>query len=99
MNNGLEIVLIIGVIAFQTLAGYIGNKYLGAILPIIFSGIIIYLAAVGQLDFSFRSISISLLGLSALIGVYEGGKESKKKRAAKAAGIDLVEEKVENGKS
>lgn len=99
MNNGLEILLVVGVIAFQTFAGYIGNKYIGAVLPIIFSGLVIYLAVTGHLDFSFRSILMPILGIGTLIGIYEGGKESKKKRIAKAAGLDFVEENHKNGES
>ena len=83
MNNILELLLIIFVIAFQTLSGYLGKKYLGAILPIIFSGLVVYIVIRGQLDFSFKNILIPFVGLVALICMYESGKESKKKKLEK----------------
>lgn len=80
MSNLIEILIIIGVIAFQTLSGYIGNKYMGAILPVIFSGIVIYIIVVGDLNLSMRNVLMPIIGLVSLICIYEGGKESKKKR-------------------
>ncbi|MGV3006846.1 hypothetical protein [Streptococcus pluranimalium] len=38
MTNIVVILIIAGVIGFQTFAGYRGNKYLGLILPILFIG-------------------------------------------------------------
>ncbi|HBK4031857.1 TPA: hypothetical protein LIY66_001265 [Enterococcus faecium] len=83
MSNLIEILIIIGVIAFQTLSGYIGNKYMGAILPVIFSGIVIYIIVVGDLNLSMRNVLMPIIGLVSLICIYEGGKESKKKKTLK----------------
>ncbi len=83
MNNSLELLLIVFVIAFQTFAGYLGKIYLGVILPIILGGLVIYFIINNQLTFSFKDIVLPIVGLTALIGLYEGGKESKKKKLAK----------------
>ena len=83
MNNILELLLIVFVIAFQTLSGYLGKKYLGAILPLIFSGLVVYIVFSGHWDLSFKNILMPFVGLIALICMYEGGKESKKKKLAK----------------
>jgi hypothetical protein len=83
MDNVIEIIVIVGVIGFQTFSGYIGNKYLGAVLPIAFSGLVLYFAISGILSFSFRDILMPILGLGTLIAIYEGGKESKKKKIEK----------------
>lgn len=83
MNNILELLLIVFVIAFQTLSGYLGKKYLGAILPVIFSGLVVYIVISGHSDLSFKNILMPFVGLIALICMYEGGKESKKKKLAK----------------
>ena len=37
MNNFWEILFIVAIIGFQSFAGYLGNKYVGAILPVVFS--------------------------------------------------------------
>ncbi|MFD2391345.1 hypothetical protein ACK4CS_08895 [Enterococcus gallinarum] len=83
MSNLMEILIIIAVIAFQTLSGYIGNKYMGAILPLIFSGLVIYIILSGNLNLSVRNVLMPIIGLVALICIYEGGKESKKKKTIK----------------
>lgn len=54
MNNILELLLIVFVIAFQTLSGYLGKKYLGAILPVIFSGLVVYIVISGHWDLSLK---------------------------------------------
>lgn len=83
MSNLMEILIIIGVIVFQTLSGYIGNKYMGAILPVIFSGLVIYIIVAGDLNLSMRNVLMPIIGLVTLICIYEGGKESKKKKTIK----------------
>lgn len=83
MNNLIEVLIIIGVIVFQTLSGYIGNKYMGAILPLIFSGLVIYIIVAGDLNLSLRNVLMPIIGLMSLICIYEGGKESKKKKTVK----------------
>lgn len=35
MNHIIQFLFIIGIIGFQTLSDYIGNKYTGAILPVV----------------------------------------------------------------
>ncbi|KAA9179866.1 hypothetical protein F6X86_03710 [Enterococcus durans] len=83
MTNILELLLIVFVIAFQTLSGYLGKKYLGAILPVIFSGLVVYIVISGHWNLSLKNILIPFVGLIALICMYEGGKESKKKKLTK----------------
>ena len=83
MTNILELLLIVFVIAFQTLSGYLGKKYLGAILPVIFSGLVVYIVISGHWNLSLKNILIPFVGLIALICMYEGGKESKKKKTHK----------------
>ncbi|EGO8836903.1 hypothetical protein D7L35_13640 [Enterococcus faecalis] len=83
MNNLIEVLIVIGIIAFQTLSGYIGNKYMGAILPLIFSGLVIYIIVAGDLNLSLKNVLMPIIGLVALICIYEGGKESKKKKTVK----------------
>lgn len=83
MNNLIEVLIVIGIIAFQTLSGYIGNKYMGAILPFIFSGIVIYIIVAGDLNLSLKNVLMPIIGLVSLICMYEGGKESKKKKTVK----------------
>ncbi len=83
MSSLLEIVMIVAVIALQTFAGYIGNKYMGAVLPIVFTGIVVYLFISGNLTLSFSDIFMPIIGPLVLIGIYESGKESKKKKVEK----------------
>ncbi|AFM71397.1 hypothetical protein [Enterococcus hirae] len=80
MNNTIQFLFIAGIIGFQTLSGYIGNKYMGAILPVIFSGLVVFIVLTGHLNLTFRNILMPIVGLITLICIYEGGKESKKKR-------------------
>ncbi len=54
MNNIIQLLFIAGVIGFQTLSGYIGNKYMGAILPVIFSGFQ-WFSCFYRFDRSFKS--------------------------------------------
>ncbi|EMF0277258.1 hypothetical protein KI095_001998 [Enterococcus hirae] len=83
MNNIIQLLFIAGVIGFQTLSGYIGNKYMGAILPAIFSGLVVFIVLTGHLNLTFRNILMPIVGLITLICIYEGGKESKKKKTIK----------------
>ena len=83
MNNLMEILIIVGVIAFQTVSGYMGNKYMGAILPVVFSVLVIYIIVAGHLNLSFRNVLMPIIGFVTLICIYEGGKESKKKKTIK----------------
>ena len=80
MDNIIEIIAIVAVIAFQNYAGHKGNKYLGAILPVVFLGFVVFIAIKGQLSFSFRDITMPILGFVVLIGCYSGGVNSKKQK-------------------
>ncbi|NTK33096.1 hypothetical protein HQ655_13225 [Enterococcus faecium] len=83
MSNILEIGIVIAVIGIQTFSGYLGNKYLGAILPIIFSGIVVFLFVRGNLSFSFSDILMPFIGLITLIGSYESANQSRKSKIKK----------------
>lgn len=83
MSNIYEILIIIGVIGFQTFSGHIGNKYLGSILPLVFTGIILYIVVSGHFSLSFRDILMPVIGYLALFAIYESAKESKKSKIRK----------------
>lgn len=83
MDNLIEILIIIAVIAIQTFSGYIGNKYLGSILPIIFLGFVGFFLYKGALGFNFKDIIMPFLGFFVLVMIYEGGKEIKKNKIKK----------------
>ena len=83
MSNFLEIGIVIAVIGIQTFSGHLGNKYLGAILPIIFSGIVAFLFVRGNLSFSFRDILMPFIGLFALFGIFESANQSRKSKIKK----------------
>ena len=83
MDNLIELLIIIAVIAFQSLSGYIGNKYLGSILPIAFLCFVSFLLFKGTLGFNFKDVTMPFIGFIVLIGIYEGGRESKKKKIKK----------------
>ena len=53
------------------------------ITPLIFSGLVIYIILSGNLNLSVRNVLMPIIGLVALICIYEGGKESKKKKTIK----------------
>ncbi len=59
MTNILVIVIIAGVIGLQTIAGYLGNKYLGLILPILFIGVVFSLFKRNSNFFSQRCLNAS----------------------------------------
>lgn len=83
MDNFIELLIIVAVIAIQTFCGYIGNKYLGSILPIIFLGFVGFFLYKGTLGFNFKDIIMPFLGLLTLVMIYEGGKETKKSKIKK----------------
>ncbi|MEO2553532.1 hypothetical protein [Enterococcus casseliflavus] len=83
MNNFWEILFIVAIIGFQSFAGYLGNKYVGAILPVVFSLIVISLFVTGKLTVSFRDILMPFVGLFALLGIYESADQSKKAKIKK----------------
>lgn len=49
----------------------------------IFSGLVVYIVISGHWNLSLKNILIPFVGLIALICMYEGGKESKKKKLTK----------------
>lgn len=77
MTNIVVIVIIVGSIGLQTIAGYLGNKYLGLILPILFIGIVLYLFLRGNLMFSVRDILIPLVGILSLAMIYERADKAR----------------------
>ncbi|CEN28172.1 MULTISPECIES: hypothetical protein [Pseudolactococcus] len=83
MSNVIEIVSIIVVIGFQTFCGYIKNKYLGSILPIMFILFIGYFLFEGSLAFNFRDIIMPFIGTFTLLMIYQGGKEAKENKIKK----------------
>ena len=78
MTNIFEILIIVGIVALQTFLGYRGNKYLGAILPVLFCGAVIFLFVRGYLSFSFKDMLMPLIGFLSLIAVYERANQSRK---------------------
>ncbi|MGY3764951.1 hypothetical protein ACWOAH_00120 [Vagococcus vulneris] len=70
MTNLIEILIVIGVVVFQTFAGYIGNKYLGSFLPGLFMIFILYVIVSG--NFTLRDILMLPFGFLTLIGIYTG---------------------------
>ena len=83
MGNLIEFLIIVVVIGFQTFSGYIGNKYLGAVLPIIFLGFVGFFLFKGSLGINFKDIIMPFFGLVILGVIYEGGRETKKKKIKK----------------
>lgn len=83
MSNLPHIVGMIAVIAGQHFFGYLKNKYLGAILPILLLGSVAFFIYKGTFEFTFRDIIIPLFGLFVLFGMYQSGKASKDKKIAK----------------
>ena len=79
----IKIASIIFVVLFQRLAGYMGNKFLGAILPVLFTGFVFYMFISRNLSFSFRDIFMPLVGILVLLGMYVDGSEYKKKKLAR----------------
>lgn len=83
MGNLIELLIIVVIIGFQTFSGYIGNKYLGSILPIIFLGFVGFFLFKGALGFNFKDIIMPFLGFFILVMIYEGGRETKKNKVKK----------------
>lgn len=77
MTNIVVIVIIACIIGFQTFAGYLGNKYLGCILPILFIGIVAYLFLKGTLTFTLRDILMPLVGILSLAMIYERADKAR----------------------
>ncbi len=73
----IKIILIVSVIALQTFFGHLESKILGAILPVISVGLFVYLLVAGYIEFKFFDILLPLVGLFALISLWEGGRTSK----------------------
>ncbi|TLF42364.1 hypothetical protein FEI14_05590 [Lacticaseibacillus zeae] len=73
----LEIVMIVAIISLQTFFGYIGNKILGALLPVALMVVYIYFIAQGQIHFSIIDIVLPIVGLMALISIWAGGRKTK----------------------
>lgn len=95
MSNLVEVLIMIVVIGFQTFCGYIRNKYLGSILPVIFLSFIVFFLFKGALAFNFKDIILPLIGTLALLMIYQGGKEAKqnkvKKELEKMKAKDILE--------
>lgn len=83
MSNLITILGIVAVIAFQDFSGRIGNRYLGAILPIVFAGFVFFFLFTGELGLNFKDILMPFIGEIALIGAYTSGEESRKKKMNK----------------
>lgn len=77
MTNIVAILIIACIIGFQTFAGYLGNKYLGCILPILFIVIVLYLFLRGNLTFSVRDILMPLVGILSLAMIYERADKTR----------------------
>ena len=80
MSSFLLILFIVALIAFQSFAGYKQNKYLGAIIPVVFCAIVLYLMVMTDYHWNFRNIVMPMIGLVSFIGIYNAGSESKKKK-------------------
>lgn len=83
MGNLLELLLVVAIIAFQTFCGYIGNKYLGMILPLTFLGFVLFFLSQGALSFNFKDIIMPFFGPLILAFTYDGGKQARKKKIKK----------------
>lgn len=80
MSNLIEIAVIIAVIGWQHFTGYLKNKYLGALLPIIFTATVLFFLFKGQLHLNFSDIVMPIFGLVVLLGMYTDGSHSKEKK-------------------
>ena len=83
MGNLLELLLVVAIIAFQTFCGYIGNKYLGMVLPLTFIGFVLFFLSQGALGFNFKDIIMPFFGPLILAFIYDGGKQTRKKKIKK----------------
>lgn len=83
MSTVLDLIVIVGTIAFQTYSGYRNNKWMGAILPLIFAVLVIFFIFKGTLTWSFRDIIMPILGIAILLNLYSSGVEYKKRKIKK----------------
>lgn len=83
MDNLLELLLVVAIIVFQTFCGYIGNKYLGMILPLMFIELVLFFLLQGALGFNFKDIIMPFFGPLILFLIYDGGKQTRKKKIKK----------------
>ncbi|KXT59256.1 hypothetical protein [Lactococcus sp. DD01] len=83
MSNLINIIIIITVISVQTIFGKLGNRYLGAILPLAFAGAVLYFLFTGKLEFSFQDIVMPFIGEITLIGIYAVAEDSRKSKLKK----------------
>lgn len=89
----LEIAMIVAIISLQTFFGYIGNKILGALLPVALVIVYIYFIAQGQIQFSIIDIVLPIVGLMALISIWEGGRKTKLSQQKKKLQKTKIQEK------
>ena len=80
MNSLIFVVIVVVLIAFQSFTGYIQNKYLGAILPVVFSLLVLYFIFSGNMEWNYRDIFMPVIGLAAFIGLYHSGSDCKNKK-------------------
>ena len=90
----VEILIIVLIISLQTFFGYIENKLLGSILPIISVLLYIYLIIQGVIHISIMQVLLPFVGFFALISVWQGGRETKRTRRKK----ELQKMKAQDGK-
>lgn len=74
MGNFIFIIFTIGCLLFQILTGYLGNKYLGMILPVILLVFIGYLIYIGAWTWRLGDILMPFIALGALTLIYQGGR-------------------------
>lgn len=74
MGNVIFIVFAIGCLLFQIVAGYVGNKYLGLILPILLISFTAYLMYSDAWVWRLGDILMPVIGLIALTLIYQGGR-------------------------
>lgn len=79
----IEILLIVGIICLQTWFGYLENKWLGAIFPILGLLLYLYLLITGNLSLSFTNVVMPVIGLLAFLGLWESGRKSKRDKQSK----------------
>ncbi|WP_254884811.1 hypothetical protein [Lacticaseibacillus casei] len=89
----LEVVMIVAIILLQTFFGYIGSKILGAILPVSLVVAYIYFITQGQIHFSVIDIVLPIVGLMALISIWESGRKTKLSQQKKKLQKTKIQEK------
>lgn len=73
-------IVAIAVIVSQVFFGYVENKYLGAVYPVLFLGFVLLIIFTGNMVISFRSIVLPISGTVILILLWEAGKTKKVKK-------------------